>query len=93
MEFRFFDAPRSWPQVQEHVDFAMAIFKYAKKAADRGQWLEIGAIGPEAVADFRNRDKVERAFRSTCRMLGLKWARYSKYMENFDLRKENGKLV
>ena len=93
MEFRFFDAPRSWPQVQEHLDFAMALFRYARKAANRGQWLEVGEMGMPAVKAFRNRDKVERAFRSTCRMLGLEWSRYSKYMENYDLREENGKLT
>jgi hypothetical protein len=50
MEFRVFDAPRSWQQSKDHIEFALAVMKHMKKRADR-------KAKPEKVSERFTKDR------------------------------------
>jgi hypothetical protein len=103
VEFRIFDAPRSWQQVKDHVDFALALVKWAQK---RGKNFEraktnfptrqVGFYGRVA-ADFSKHYKtvedVRRPFKKLIKQLGLDWKRYAKYLKNYSDRLKYGELT
>lgn len=92
MEFRCFDAPRTWKQSKEHIEFAVAIMKLAK--TKETIWAPHGDVIREK--DFYKvytRKQVVKEFKELCKILGLQWKTYKKYMRNFDDRLAFGKLI
>lgn len=88
-EFRFFDAPRSWKQAEEHIKIALGLVKLA----------EVGWNGfcdldhKNHFLRFHERAEVESKFMALVTAMDLNWADYKKYMRNFDDRKRYGRLV
>lgn len=93
IEFRFFDAPRSWEQAQEHLNIAFGIYNKALKLAKAGKKPELVCKSIRDVVVRRSRAFVEREFRIMVEEFGLDWRVYKKYMENFDDRRRYGKLI
>lgn len=87
VEFRFFDAPRSWAQTKSHLEFALALYKHAKLSETH----HYSTYYKESDVD-KSKAGVRRDFKATVLMLGLKWKDYAPYMKNFDDRVLYGKL-
>jgi hypothetical protein len=93
LEMRFFDAPQSWQQTQEHLNIAFSIYRMALNLAKRGIKPALECKSLRDVAAYKHRPTVEREFRAMIKGAGLEWCQYRKYMQNFDDRKAYGKLV
>lgn len=88
-EFRFFDAPRSWTQTKQHIHFALAAYTHAQQA---DLYQTPTCVKKSDIGKFKAREAVYSAFKNTVEMIGLKWADYEHYMQNFDDRALYGKL-
>lgn len=92
VEFRMFDAPRSWRQAKEHIEFALAVVQYAKTKeviyCPHGK-----VVHPRRFKKIYKREVVASEFKALCKKLGLSWKRYKKYMNNFDARLAFGHLT
>lgn len=93
VEFRFFDAPRSWQQTKEHVEFALALVRSAKESADRNDSRFKAVKTKQEFDRLKKPEVVETDFRELIAELGLRWTNYSKYMQNFHDRRAYGRLV
>lgn len=104
IEFRIFDAPRNWQMVKDHVDFALALVKWANDRADKGfkpeavyfkrllhegNWVE----DVDFTKKYRTLKDVRVPFKALCKKLGLSWRRYAKYMQNYKDRLAYGELT
>lgn len=100
VEYRFFDAPRSWRQSKEHIEFALALTKFALKKVKLKappeellpSLVAIGDMGSFGKA-YTNVRSVEVLFKELVKTLGLDWRRYKKYLKNFEDRLAFGKLT
>lgn len=93
IEFRFFDAPKNWKQLQEHLLFADAIVRYCKMITNRGvklpplkykslrHWKRIHKPTPQSVRNM---------LKDTCSQLDISYMPYLKYVNNMKLRIEEG---
>ena len=86
IEFRFFDAPSSFKQVEDHVDIVTGIMEYCKRMTAQG--VHIPSVGYHSLEEMIKREnldsvpKVAQRLKDFCRQLNLSYERYVPYLKN-----------
>lgn len=104
IEFRMFDAVCSWEQTRNHVEFCIALMRYAKSRVGAGlkpekvkRFKELKNLSPygDIIFDktYKTLKSVRVPYKKLIKTLGLDWDRYSKYMKNFKDRLAFGELT
>jgi hypothetical protein len=89
VEFRVFDAPRSWEQARKQIEFALRFYELALQRVKDDVKVDSFVSKPSQLRAMKARRRVLKEFRETVRDLGLRWADYRRYMVNYDDRKRS----
>ena len=80
IEFRFFEAARNWNEQWDQLDFLLRYLKFLKKRYDSGFRMHVTPRTKRQLNRIQQEDAVVE-FRKLLGTLGLKYARYKKYVD------------
>lgn len=92
LEFRFFDAPRAWQMVEDHVKFALAYYSYILKRTRTGKQIYARVVTKQQVKSFTKMQCIKE-FEQLLRVLKLPVEQYRKYYHNLHDRYAYGRLT
>ena len=92
IEFRFFDAKRSWKEVEDHVIFANAYLNHILDLTEKGKTLKLKVLDRRDI--MAQVPKAEKLFKEMVKELKLDWSTYAYYVKtNLEPRREYGEWI
>lgn len=92
LEFRLFDAKKNWSEVKDHVDFAIAYYKYVLRKTRKYEKIQVSVRTQRHVKGYTYRKCVSE-FNKLLDELKLPRRRYKKYLKrNLKERFKHGEL-
>lgn len=92
-EFRCFGATNKFDELMDAIDLVLAIWKYVREFTNNNEGaMPLRFANVSELAKYSEAVNAESAWQELIALLGLNYARYSKYLKNYRLRKKHGIL-